>query len=526
MVTANFTIKEDYWETVEIEDADLEIIYNHLLETEVPLTSQELLRVFVAERIRREKQAIEKRRSSGGAIYVPREDYDVGQTLIFPALGWLRGTVVDKRAGNNPEIPDFNVVKVELENGLTREFATALEQHRLNDPQELESEDGMLTPDEVMGAYGSVLQERLETSLESNEEFVRIAGRWFPRALLVDVNIGHLNLAEALLDMEDGGPLPTSKLMEAVELPTNVNPKLAEFSLDYALWQDDRFDEVGPAGRILWHLKHLEPEEVLAPPPFLRYQPIEHDRSLLTGEMLALESELDDELSPLEDRPVGDEVEIRLLFPHWRVGSLPLSSKLRPLFPTAYQAPRIRFMLVDGESGQKFPGWVVRQGRYVFGLRDFYEEKGVLPGSILTIRRGDEPGEVIVKAHTRRPVREWIRTVLVGADGGIVLAMLKQMVASHFDDRMAIAVPETETLDEVWEKTQKERVPFERTVVDTLRELAKLNPQGHVHAIELYAAVNLLRRSPPGPILALLASRPWFVHVGDLHFRFDDSERD
>jgi hypothetical protein len=88
---------------------------------------------------------------------------------------------------------------------------------------------------------------------------------------------------------------------------------------------------------------------------------------------------------------------------------------------------------------------------------------------------------------------------------------------------MAIAVPDVEQLDQIWE--QKQRSPsFERIVVNIVRELTKLNPQSHVHASELYAAVNLVRRCPPGPILALLASRPWFVHVGDLHFRFDDSE--
>jgi hypothetical protein len=37
--------------------------------------------------------------------------------------------------------------------------------------------------------------------------------------------------------------------------------------------------------------------------------------------------------------------------------------------------------------------------------------------------------------------------------------------------------------------------------------------------------LNITRRCPPASILAVLASRPWFVHVGDLHFRFDDSER-
>jgi hypothetical protein len=101
---------------------------------------------------------------------------------------------------------------------------------------------------------------------------------------------------------------------------------------------------------------------------------------------------------------------------------------------------------------------------------------------------------------------------------------LKQVVTAAYDERMAIAVPDPEMLDSIWDQRKKKQPPFERIVVDMVRELTKLNPQGHVHAAELYAAVNLVKRCPPGPILALLASRPWFVHVGDLHFRFDDSE--
>ena len=94
-----------------------------------------------------------------------------------------------------------------------------------------------------------------------------------------------------------------------------------------------------------------------------------------------------------------------------------------------------------------------------------------------------------------------------------------------YDERMAIAIPDPEALDVAWKQIQKERIPFEKIVVNTVRDLAKLNPQSHVHASELYASINIIRRCPPGPILALLASRPWFVHVGDLHYRFDDSEK-
>ena len=524
-MATNFSLKDDYWENFQLQTEDIEFLYNHLLETETPLTSQELLEVLVTDRIRREQLAIEKRRSAGGETYIPKDNYEVGQSLIFPGLGWVRGQVLSTRVGKNPELPNFKVLKVELEGGSVREFASNLPEHKLNEIQGFSQEESFLSIEEIIATHERLLANRLENGLRNNDEFIVIAGRWFPRALLVDVNVGHLNLAEALLDMEGGGPLSTEKLMEAVELPTNVNPKLGEFSLDYALWKDGRFDEVGPAGKILWYLKRLEPAEVLKTPECLQYIDISHDRSVLSDEMLALEKQLDDELTPFEDEMGRDEVQLNLIYPHWRMGTLPLSAQLRPLFPTAYRAPRIRFILVDGETGNKFPGWVVREDKYVYGLREFYEQKGIFPGSALSVRKSNVSGEVIIEAHTRRPAREWVRTVLVGTDGGIVLAMLKQIVASNFDDRMAIAIPDYSMLDNAWAKVRTDRIPFERTVVDMLRELAKLNPQGHVHTSELYAAVNLVRRCPPAPLFALLASRPWFVHVGDLHYRFDDSER-
>jgi hypothetical protein len=57
-----------------------------------------------------------------------------------------------------------------------------------------------------------------------------------------------------------------------------------------------------------------------------------------------------------------------------------------------------------------------------------------------------------------------------------------------------------------------------------IREMSKLTPQGHVHAQELYSAVNIIRRVPPAPLFALLASSPEFSHVGDLHFRLNEME--
>lgn len=526
MVIASLSLRDDYWETFDLQEEDIEFIYNYLLEIETPLTPQELVSAIVEERIRREIEAFELQRSSAGDLYYPKDSFKEDQNLIFPALDWRKGRVIGLRSGVNPDIADLKIIKVMFDNGEEREFASEVEDHLLNNPPEITQESELLNPQFVIDHFRDILVENLENNLEANDDFVRIAGRWFPRALLVNVNQGHLNLAEAVLDMAGGGPLPTDSLVEQVELPTSENPKLVEFSLDLGLEEDQRFDEVGPAGEVLWYLKRLEPQEVLEVPSFLRYHEIEHDRDLLSEDMLALEQELDDELSPIKKASTkSDDVVISLIFPHWRVGALPLSARVKHLFPTAYEAPRIRFMLEDKKTGESFPGWVVREERYVIGLREWYQSQGLMPGSIVRVERGDDPGRVVISADSRRSSREWIRTVLVGSDGKTVYAMLKQVVSADFDERMAIAVPDVEAVDAVWERMRKERPAFERVVVEIVRELTKLNPQGHVHAIELYAAVNMVRRCPPGPILALLASRPWFEHVGDLHFRFDDAEK-
>jgi hypothetical protein len=370
--------------------------------------------------------------------------------------------------------------------------------------------------------------------IEGNETLLRrmmawcVAG-WFPRALLVDVNQGHLNLAEAVLDMAGGEPLPASELLKDVELPEGVNPKLAEFSLNLALQEDGRFDEVGPAGEVLWCLQRLEPENVREIPLFLRYHPIEHDRGLLTKDMLALEAQLDDEFS--EPGPgsgvEADVVTLSLIFPHWRAGTLPITSRVKSMFPTAYESPRVRFTLVDGKTGERIPAWVVRKDRYVSGLRDWYEARELMPGSLVQIKRGKRPGEAIIEAKTHRTTKDWVRTVIVGADGGVVFALLKQTVTAEFNDRMAFAIPALEAADQLWEPSAQRKLHFDKLVINVIRELTKLNPQGHVHAQELYAAVNILRRVPFAPLMALLASRPAeFAHVGDLHFRLSEEFRE
>jgi len=527
MAISPFKLHENYWQLFNIESKDLEFLYNHLLELETPLTTKELIDALVKERINIEKQALQNRQLSDGKVYIPMEHYQVGQTLIFPTLGWKKGKVINVRSGNNPEAVPFDVIELEMEKGLKRQFAAGLAEHKLNRPIEINLDDPMLDHTKVMQQFGDQLAERLDEDLNGNPDLVRIAGSWFPKALLVDVNIGHLNLAEAALDMSGGGPLTTRNLLDQIDLQTDVNSKLTEFSLNYFLQEDQRFDEVGPSGEVVWFLHRLEPEGVRQLPHYLHYSPIDIPPVNLSDGLITLEHQLDDSSTVQYDEGIKvTEAVVSLIYPHWRVGTLPLSSRTISLFPTALESPRIRFTLVDSDTGEKFPGWVVRPYHYIYGLREWYLSQGLIPGSFVHVRRGKKPGEVLVQAEKRRSNREWIRTILVGADGGIVFAMLKQMVNASFDERMAVSIPDVTALDQVWEVSAKQRTPLIDSVLLVMRELTKLNPQGHVHAQELYAALNVIRRCPPAILFNILVTHPKFIHVGDLYYRMDETQQE
>ncbi len=526
MVLASFTLKNDFWETISLQEEDLEAIYDHLLEVETPLSADSLAAIFVEKRLARERKSAEQKKSEGDKVYLPKDDYKVGDTIVFPTQEWERGSVTKVRDSRNYQEQAFKVVEVEFDGGEKREFASALLEHTLNEPVEIDENDPLLSPMAIIEHFGDGITAKIKAGLEEHSEFVYIAGKWFPRALLVDVNTGNLNLAEAVLDMNEGGPLQTIEILEQIEMPEGVNMKLAEFSLDFALQEDKRFDEVGSTGQVSWFLNRMEPIGVQKTPLVLKYHPMDFDNDLLDEQMLNLVRQLDDEYSTntSPDWHTGKDTTVTLIYPHWRAGTLPLTPRLSGFFPSAYESPRVRFKLIDGSSGEEIPGWVVRLEKYVYGLREWYQEKGAMPGSKVILRRGANPGELIVDTEPHRSTKEWVRTALVGADGGVVYAMLKQPVSTTYDDWMMVTMPaDTEPLDLAWEHRAKSPLPFEQVVVDTLRELAKLNPQSHVHAAELYSAVNVVYRCPPEQLLALLASRPWFSHVGDLHFRYDDS---
>lgn len=514
-------INEDFWLDFKISSKDLEALYNYLLETETPLNKIEISKFIIKSVITNQVQQDLEEKLSGGSVYLPKLQYKTGDALVLPQFNWKNGKVSAVRPGNNPDYPNLEVITVDLPGSEVIYLASNLESHQLNEPI-VEKIEPFLDQDYVANNFGETISDQIYSSLADNQDLVCIAGSFFPKALLVDVGIGHLNLCEAVLEMNNGGPLTTLELMKQIELPTDVNEKLTEFSLNYALQEDPRFDEVGPSGETLWFLNRLEPEEVRTPPLTLRYFGILPDSAEFQRDFHELTIDLCDELEPETAFEKSDSYRVSLSFPHWRAGTLPLTKNLKNLFPTAHETPRVKFDFIDGATHDKISGWVVRPSRYIYGLRDWYIQQGLIPGSIVIVNKGDKSGEVIIKVEKSRNYKDWIRTVLVGADGGVVFALLKQIITCTFDDRMAIMIPDVPAIDAIWNNVNKSRQPVEKVVQMMMKELGKLNPQGQIHLHELYSAVNVIRRVPPSIILDILFSSDWSNHLGDLYFKLNE----
>ncbi len=123
MTIAPIALRENYWENFEFQESDLEFLYNYLLEVETPQTSQELVHALVAERIRQEKQALQKQQKENGAPYLPKEHYPVGQYSCSRSA--MERGKLSRCARHNPEIADFEVFEVAFATGSKRDSRPA-----------------------------------------------------------------------------------------------------------------------------------------------------------------------------------------------------------------------------------------------------------------------------------------------------------------------------------------------------------------------------------------------------------------
>lgn len=242
----------EYWrDEFDVTEEDLGGLYELFLEEGEPRPTTYLAERLIERRCQEEEETLQKALEKKGVIYQPRESYAVGERLIFPALGGVLGTVVSVRPGENPELGEFSVIQVEMEGrGRVREFAADFSfSHRLN------REEKVLLPGELYRRYSQYLLSKLWERLEASPDFVHVGDQWFLGGLMAEVHIGHLNIAEAMIDLADA-PLTSEALLEEVELDAEVPLTARVFSMNYALALDDRFMNVGSQNSPRWFLAY------------------------------------------------------------------------------------------------------------------------------------------------------------------------------------------------------------------------------------------------------------------------------
>lgn len=509
-------------------ESDIDALFNVLLERETPLSAAELAKLVIQRRLDAEAQALADKYADL-APYDPMQSYKRGQILVLPDAEIVTAPVIAIEDGINPggflnrDYGDFKRVIIERD-GQTEAYAAELTIPLVDSTATavITAPVGQdLTHDEIMDASGGEIVQAVNEALKANDGLVRLAGKWFPRELILDVNVGHLNLAEAVLDMMEGGPLTPHNILEQIGGLGEYPVELQEFSLNYAMDNDGRFDEVGPAGEVLWYLKRSAPPEVREKPAILRYNVVDYDPDLLTLEMLDLEAEIDDELSPLDNNEV-DEATVRLIYPHRRLGTMPLNSHTRSIFPTARRAPRIYITLVDAQDNEEYPGWVVHNDLFVWGLGEIYRKHKLPIGAMIKVRQGDEPGKIVIDAPTHKPRVEYLPLMSV-KDGQTLFDLQTRPIGAPFDEQMIVGIDDMAPVEALAHTLTQQRKNLSTILKLVMPALSKLSPQGAAHVKTIYSVVNILRRTPTGLLLATLEANPDFTNVADHYWKLSDA---
>lgn len=509
-----------FWrDQFEVSVNDLDFLYNLLLDTQSSKHLDDLATTLIHEYMRRENAQIETELAKG-TVYLPKGQYKIGQTLVFPALEFATGEVTDIRAGQNPEHGKFDVIKVRFPSG-TREFASGLQtSHRLNQTNgnQLLNDAAQLSADEIYALYQDEIDESILYALEEGDrhaEFVEVDGVWLLADMLAEIHEGHLNIAEALIDVH-AGPQTTEQLLNELDLDANVSKTMQHISLEHALAHDDRFDKVQSEGKVAWFLRRMEPAEVNKIPTALRPTHMRYNRAILSVELLQTEWELDDEWgeSTLSSElpTVVPNTSFTLIYPHRRYGTIPLNGRTRSFFPGG-QDGKATVTLVDGRWGTKYTGWVVHEGRFVSGLDKWMDDHLLPVGAQITLERTPIANEIVVDFRARRPKREWARIATPSPEmDRLTFEMNKIQVACEYDEAMIVADQDADAIDALREALAG--VEIADLVDQIVPELTKLNPQGTTHAKSVYSAVNIVRRVAPGAIFYTLLNNRRFRDVG------------
>ena len=225
---------------------------SYLQSRERPALETDLVQALVEARFRREEQRI-RRELARGTVYQPKNAYQVGQSVVFPHMDFAVGAITAMRPGANPEHGDFDVITVKFEQGKPRFFAANLKTaHKLNLPAGGDglAQEEITGAEEILERHGRELRSRLREQMQglAGSPFVHLGRYWSLASLLAEVHVGHLNIAEAAIDVR-GAPLATSDILPELGLPARCRQPWPRSRSTWRCPQDERFVDVGTESR-------------------------------------------------------------------------------------------------------------------------------------------------------------------------------------------------------------------------------------------------------------------------------------
>lgn len=518
------TQTEEFWrDEFAVSDADLDLVASVILDSGKPQPLSVLTTTVMLRRVQQEREAA-ARKAASGDVYQPKGEYAVGQRLVFSALDFRQGEVVGVRAGKNPKYGEFQVIRVAFDDGAEREYAAGLDYpHPLNRPAEelLGGGDPEISDADIVAAYDAYVASALERELATREEYVPFEEQWYLRELLPEINVGHLNLAEAVIDTA-GHPLAAEDIIR--ELDLGAGSETAQlFALNSTLGTDPRFDNVSRTERPVWFLRALEPQALQNPPAFLAGSLRAVGGEYLGVTLLDTVDEIGDELDDVQSVIVRERENFDFIvtFPHLYAGTMPATVQFLGRLPVSGPM-HFPITLVDNK-GERYDAWVVPERHYVAGLERWYRAVGMKVGGRVAVRATDDPMTYSVSVSEGRERRsEFVRTAVVSRDAlSITLPTRRSPVPEWVDGNVHVEVPDPDEVAEFMARPENTEMPIDTLVRTAFNQLSGLTGAGFVHAKAVYSVANLIRRTGAVPVFAELTRQACFDPIGQGLWAYD-----
>jgi len=155
-------------------------------------------------------------------------------------------------------------------------------------------------------------------------------------------------------------------------------------------------------------------------------------------------------------------------------------------------------------------------------LGKLYAKHALPIGAQVTVKRGDTPEKFVIQFEAYKPRTEWIRLILPKGDS-FQFENSKRAIGADYDDLMVLGIDDLEALDTTLTTIRKQRRTLASLLMMIIPALGKLTPQGTAHIKTIYSTINVLRRCPPGPIMAILEANPDFENVGGHYWKLSDA---